>query len=169
MKSTVRINLKRVALCVALALGTAPALAQTTTSAVAGRITAEGKAVSGATVTIRHVESGSVNTVATDAEGRYQARGLRTGGPYTITVTKDGKTETRENVFLTLAETTAVDVAIGRCLPVRLLPACGDVGMRKERLDVIPFRQAHRPPGLFDRDRHLELGEHLHEGAHRRA
>ena len=93
MKATVRMNLKRVALCVALALGTAPALAQTTTSAVAGRVTAEGKAVAGATVTIRHVESGSVNTVATDADGRYQARGLRTGGPYTITVTSVAEPE----------------------------------------------------------------------------
>ena len=38
------------------------------------------------------------------------ARGLRVGGPYTITTTKDGKTETREGVYLELAETGNVDI-----------------------------------------------------------
>jgi hypothetical protein len=40
-----------------------------------------------------------------DADGRYSARGLRTGGPYVITVSKDGKSDKRDNVFLSLAET----------------------------------------------------------------
>lgn len=66
---------------------------------------------------IVHVDSGSVTNVVTDADGRYSARGLRTGGPYTITITKDGKTETRNNVFLTLAETAVLDAKLGEQKP----------------------------------------------------
>ena len=111
---TRNVRLSRIALCVALAIGTVPALAQNTTSAVVGRVTAaDGRPIAGATVTIRHVESGSVSNLVTDSEGRYSARGLRAGGPYTITVTKDGAVEKRENVQLKLAETESIDLRIG--------------------------------------------------------
>jgi Carboxypeptidase regulatory-like domain len=107
-------RLSRIALCVALAVGAATAYAQNTTSAVAGKVTsADGKAMAGAVVTILHVESGSVSTLTTDAEGRYIARGLRVGGPYTITIAKDGVTEKREGVYLQLADTASVDVKVG--------------------------------------------------------
>ena len=112
-RSTVT-RLSRIAFCVALALGAATAQAQNTTSAVGGKVTtADGRPVAGATVTIQHVESGSVSNVVTDNEGRYNARGLRVGGPYTITITKDGIVEKREGVFLQLADTTPLDVKIG--------------------------------------------------------
>ena len=66
----------------------APALAQNTTAAMAGRVSsADGKPVSGATVSIVHRESGSTSNLVTDAEGRYAARSLRVGGPYKITYT----------------------------------------------------------------------------------
>ncbi|MEO8103022.1 MAG: carboxypeptidase-like regulatory domain-containing protein, partial [Betaproteobacteria bacterium] len=79
-----------------------------------GKITgADGKAVAGAQVTIIHTESGSINNATTDAEGRYSARGLRTGGPYTITISKGGLTEKRENVYLQLAEVASVDAKLG--------------------------------------------------------
>lgn len=114
MKNDNRFRLSRIAICIALALGTAPAFAQNTTSAVAGKITnASGGAVAGATIKILHVESGSESTVITDGEGRYSSRGLRVGGPYTITITKDGVTEKREGVFLQLAETASVDAKLG--------------------------------------------------------
>ncbi|MFL5521207.1 MAG: carboxypeptidase-like regulatory domain-containing protein, partial [Gemmatimonadales bacterium] len=113
MRTPISFRISRVALCVALALGAVPVLAQNTTSAVAGKVTArDGKSVANATVTIRHVETGVVTTVTTDAEGRYVQRGLRTGGPYTITASKDGVTESKDGVFLVLAETNAVDVQL---------------------------------------------------------
>ena len=92
----------------------APALAQNTTAAINGQVTgADGKPVAGATVTILHVESGSTNTATTDDEGRYAARGLRAGGPYTVTVSKTGAlTDKREGLFLSLAETLAYDTQI---------------------------------------------------------
>ncbi len=92
----------------------APALAQNTTAAVGGQVTgADGKPVAGATVTILHLDSGSTNTVTTDADGRYGARGLRPGGPYTITISKAGQTDRREGVFLTLAESGTVNAQLG--------------------------------------------------------
>ncbi len=102
------------AVWVAVAAICAPVMAQNTTSSVGGRITGpDGKPLGGVAVTILHVESGSTNRVTTDAEGRYSARGLRVGGPYVLTFTKDSTTQRREGVFLDLAETLALDVTLG--------------------------------------------------------
>jgi outer membrane receptor protein involved in Fe transport len=109
-----RIQLTKLALALSIALAAAPSFAQNTTSAIGGRISGpDGKPAGGANVTVMHTESGSVSTVVTDSEGRYLARGLRTGGPYTIIITKNGVTEKREGVFTQLAETAAVDAMLG--------------------------------------------------------
>ena len=109
-----RIQLTKLALALSIALSAAPTFAQNTTSAIGGRILgADGKPAGGATVSIVHTESGSVSNVTTDSEGRYVARGLRTGGPYTIIITKNGVTEKREGIFTNLAETAAVDATLG--------------------------------------------------------
>jgi hypothetical protein len=105
----------RTAIAAAVAIVVAaPAQAQNTTSGISGLVTgADGKPVAAATVTIRHEESGSTSNVTTDAAGRYAARGLRAGGPYTITVSKAGQSERREGLFLSLAETLSQDVQVG--------------------------------------------------------
>jgi len=109
-----RLKLTQIALSLSIALAAAPAFAQNTTSAIGGRVSvADGKPAAGAVVSILHTESGSVTNVVTDAEGRYVQRGLRTGGPYTITITKDGVTETRKDVYIQLAETASVDATLG--------------------------------------------------------
>jgi hypothetical protein len=109
-----RLKLTQIALSLSIALAAAPGFAQNTTSAIGGRVSvADGKPAAGAVVSILHTESGSVTNVLTDAEGRYVQRGLRTGGPYTITITKDGVTETRKDVYIQLAETASVDATLG--------------------------------------------------------
>jgi Carboxypeptidase regulatory-like domain len=111
----------RTAIAAAVAIvAAAPTFAQNTTAGISGRVTsADGKPVAGATVAIVHVESGSANTATTDADGRYAARGLRTGGPFTITISKAGlASDKRDNVFLTLAQTTSLDVALGSAAQV---------------------------------------------------
>ncbi|MDQ2988954.1 MAG: TonB-dependent receptor [Pseudomonadota bacterium] len=114
-----RIRLTKLALALSIALSAAPSFAQNTTSAIGGRISgADGKPAAGATVSIVHTESGSVSNVKADAEGRYAARGLRVGGPYTIIITKDGVTEKREGVYLQLAETASVDAQLGAPMQV---------------------------------------------------
>jgi len=111
-----RLRLTQIALSLSLVFA-APAFAQNTTSAIGGRISgSDGKPAAGANVSITHVESGSTSNVTTDAEGRYIARGLRAGGPYTIIITKNGVSEKRENVFVELAETAAVDATIGQAM-----------------------------------------------------
>jgi len=126
MTKTHRIGLSKIALSVAIALAAIPAMAQNTTSAVGGRITgADGKPAGGAQVTILHKDSGSLNTTTTDAEGRYSARGLRVGGPYTITITKDGVTEKRDGVFLQLAETASIDAKLGGAQAVETIVVTG--------------------------------------------
>lgn len=127
-----RLRLTQIALSLSIALAAAPALAQNTTSAIGGRISAsDGKPAAGATVHVVHVESGSVSTVTTDAEGRYVARGLRAGGPYTITITKNGISEKRENVFVEVAETAAVDATIGQAM--QTVTIAGSSAARSEK------------------------------------
>jgi Carboxypeptidase regulatory-like domain len=92
----------------------APALAQNTTSGISGSVIgADGKPVAAATVTIRHEESGTTSVVSTDEQGRYSARGLRAGGPYTLTISKGALTEKRQGLVLALAETLSQDAQLG--------------------------------------------------------
>jgi hypothetical protein len=126
-----RIQLTKLALALSIVLSAAPSFAQNTTSAIGGRISgADGAPAGGATVSVVHTESGSVSNVVTDAEGRYLARGLRTGGPYTIIITKNGVTEKREGVYTQLAETSAVDATLGA--PMQSVTVTGSAA-RSER------------------------------------
>jgi Carboxypeptidase regulatory-like domain len=101
----------RTAMAVAVAIvAAAPAMAQNTTASLGGRVVAaDGSPAAGVTVTILHVDSGSTNTATTDAQGRYAVRGLRVGGPFTVTFSKGGQIDKREGVFLALAEAGALD------------------------------------------------------------
>ncbi|MCD7098876.1 TonB-dependent receptor [Stenotrophomonas sp. MMGLT7] len=75
--------------------------------------TSGGQPVAGAEVTITHAESGTVSRATTDAAGRYNARGLRVGGPYTITITKPGEgTKTEDGVYLNLNQVSTVNAAL---------------------------------------------------------
>jgi outer membrane receptor protein involved in Fe transport len=131
MMNQKRLRLTQIAFSLSLALA-APAFAQNTTSAIGGRISAaDGKPAAGAQVTVLHVESGSVSNVVADAEGRYVARGLRAGGPYTITITQNGVTEKREGVFIELAQTANVDATIGA--PMQTVTIAGVAGGRNEK------------------------------------
>jgi hypothetical protein len=102
------------ALCAAVAIvAAAPAMAQNTTAAIGGQVIgADGKPLGGATVTILHRESGSTTTLTTDAEGRFSARGLRVGGPYTITAVKGGDREVQNDIYLALAETLNLEIRV---------------------------------------------------------
>ncbi len=103
-----------VAVAVVTAATALPALAQNTTSAVSGRVVGgDGRPVAGATVTITHQPSGTTVTATSDAEGRYAARGLRAGGPYTIVFQRGIEVDRRSDVNLALAETLMLDGRVG--------------------------------------------------------
>jgi hypothetical protein len=109
-----RVRLSKLSLGLLVALAAAPVLAQSTSAGVGGVVTgADGQPVAGAEVTILHTESGTVSRAVTDASGRYNARGLRVGGPYSITVNKAGAgTDTEENVYLALNQVNTVDATL---------------------------------------------------------
>jgi hypothetical protein len=101
-----QLRLSRLTLGLMAALATAPAaFAQSTSASVTGQISGDdGRPVAGAQVTILHTQSGTVSRATTNEEGRYSSRGLRVGGPYTITIQRDGYQPTvQENVFLRIA------------------------------------------------------------------
>lgn len=114
MTHTHRARLSKLSLGLIVALAAAPAFAQSTSAGVGGQVVGAGGApVSGAEVTIVHTESGTVSRATTDASGRYNARGLRVGGPYSITVTRAGEgTRTQDNVYLGLDQVSQVDVSL---------------------------------------------------------
>ena len=102
----------RLALGLAVALAAAPAFAQQTSSALQGLVVgADGAPITNAEVIITHTASGTISRATTDANGRYNARGLRVGGPYSVLVLADGfQSKSSENVFLQLAQTGSINL-----------------------------------------------------------
>ena len=89
------------------------AMAQITTSSMAGKVTVGGsdETAIGATVVAVHEPSGTRYTAVTNASGLFNIRGMRTGGPYAVTVTYIGfQPKTVREVTLQLAETYNLDV-----------------------------------------------------------
>ena len=86
--------------------------AQVTTSALTGVVTDENQeALIGATVTALHTPSGTQYNAVTNMDGRYSIKGMRPGGPYTVTVSYIGyQTRQITEVTLQLAETSNLDV-----------------------------------------------------------
>ncbi|MGZ8255435.1 MAG: TonB-dependent receptor, partial [Burkholderiaceae bacterium] len=109
-----RVRLSKLSLGLLVALAAAPAFAQSTSAGVGGQVLgADGRPVTGAEVTIVHTESGTVSRAVTDDSGRYNARGLRVGGPYTITINKAGAgTRSEDDVYLNLNQVNTVDVTL---------------------------------------------------------
>lgn len=93
-------------------MGTA-AYAQETTSAVRGAVTNAAGPVRNASVTLVHTPSGTRQVTGTNAEGVFDARGLRVGGPYTVTVTAPGQpTKTLSDIYLEVGQTQRLDISL---------------------------------------------------------
>ena len=81
----------RIALTLVLLMVVAGVNAQVTTSTLSGRVIDSTKeAVIGATIQAVHEPSGSRYGVVTNMDGRYTIQGMRTGGPYTVTISYIG-------------------------------------------------------------------------------
>lgn len=107
-------RMSKLTLGLVAALAAAPAFAQSTSAGVGGQVVSRaGQPVAGAEVTITHTESGTVSRATTDAAGRYNARGLRVGGPYSITITKPGEgTKTEDGVYLGVNQTGTINATL---------------------------------------------------------
>ena len=90
------------------------AVAQITTSSMAGVVTlddANGEEVIGATIVAVHEPSGTRYTAVTNTSGRFTIQGMRTGGPYEVTVSYIGyQTKTLKGIILSLGETYNLNV-----------------------------------------------------------
>ena len=88
------------------------------------------------------------------------SRGLRVGGPYTITISKDGLTETKNNVYLQLAETKSIDAALSGQKVLDTVTVTGVAGgsdvfsadkmgtgtnISREQIDCLRFHQPQHP------------------------
>ena len=109
-----RARLSKLSLALITALAAAPVFAQSTSAGIGGTVMSpSGQPVAGAEVTITHVASGTVSRAMTDASGHYSARGLRVGGPYTVTITKPGEGSTTKNdIYLALDKVADVDAQL---------------------------------------------------------
>ena len=106
---------KRLFLMVAMLLTLSlTAMAQITTSSMAGKVTLDdqnGEEVIGATVVAVHEPSSTRYTTVTNTSGRFTIQGMRTGGPYEVTVSYIGfQPKTVKGIELQLAETYNLSV-----------------------------------------------------------
>lgn len=87
--------------------------AQVTTSAVNGKVYDASEAIIGATVTAKHVPSGTVYRTVTNASGVYAIQNMKAGGPYTIEISYVGyETKVFNDVTLQLGQTSVIDAKL---------------------------------------------------------
>ncbi|MEM0912293.1 MAG: TonB-dependent receptor [Pseudomonadota bacterium] len=124
-------KLSKIAVAVALSVGlSTAAMAQETTSSIRGSVAAEsGTIYPGASVTITHTPSGTVSTTTTNASGTFSARGLRVGGPYTVTISGDGFLPVEfDNLYLSLDQTFSLPVVVQTTDGTEVIQVIGNAG-----------------------------------------
>ncbi len=104
---------KLLVLSVVLLASVLTTMAQVTTSSINGKVVADGEEVIGATITAKHVPSGTTYNAVTNIHGRYTIQGMRVGGPYEVTISYLGfRTEEIKNVQLALGEASTFNVTM---------------------------------------------------------
>ena len=84
-----------------------------TNSAMTGKVSDKDASLPGASVLAIHTPSGTKYSASTDADGYFRISNMRTGGPYQLVLSYVGyKTETLENIFLSLGETSNNNVVL---------------------------------------------------------
>ena len=88
-------------------------LAQVTTSGITGIVMADGEEAIGATVTAKHVASGTIYRAVTNIDGRYTITGMRAGGPYEVEISYIGfQTAKFTDIHLALGQNSVVDAQL---------------------------------------------------------
>ena len=94
-------------------INTSDLSAEQTTGVIRGSVVDEsGNPVSGASVQIIHIPSGSKSSTSTGNSGAFYSRGLRLGGPFKITVTKSDLSNTKTNIFTELGSEAGVSFTL---------------------------------------------------------
>ena len=97
----------------AIMLSVTTAMAQITTSSMSGKVTMQGSGeeVIGATVQVVHEPSGTRYNAVSNVDGRFSIQGMRTGGPYTVTVSYIGfQPKSYKSITLQLGENFDLNV-----------------------------------------------------------
>ena len=113
---SLRLQLAVALILPALFLSMAPrhALAQVVGGTVGGTVKdASGAVVSGATVTVRQIETGATRILTTDDAGRFRAPSVPVG-TFSVTVVQDGfETQQRTGIKLTVGQSLQLEFALG--------------------------------------------------------
>ncbi|PCE62837.1 TonB-dependent receptor [Sediminicola luteus] len=107
--------MKKMLLALVAVLTTSIAFSQgVTNSSLGGKVTdAAGEPLPGASVVAVHVPSGTKYGAATDFDGYYRISGMRSGGPYTVTISYVGFDEfVQNNVMLALGQTQRINTVL---------------------------------------------------------
>ena len=104
---------KKLCFLMAIMLSFTTAMAQITTSSMSGKVTMQGSGeeVIGATVQVVHEPSGTRYNAVSNVDGRFSIQGMRTGGPYTVTVSYIGfQPKSYKSITLQLGENFDLNV-----------------------------------------------------------
>ncbi len=107
--------MRKIYFALAAFLMTAMAFSQgVTTASIGGKVTSTaGEPLIGATVIALHVPSGATYGAAADFDGYYRISNMRTGGPYTITISYVGYNDfVTEGVYLNLGQTSRISTQL---------------------------------------------------------
>ena len=114
IKPLIRLSLLLTFTCLIFTINSSEILAEQTTGIIRGSVTDEtGNPVSGASVQIIHIPSGSKSSTSSGNSGAFYSRGLRLGGPFKVTVTKSGQSSVRSNIFTRLGSESNVSFSLG--------------------------------------------------------
>jgi len=101
------------AVILALGLSTSAMAADTTSAGIRGTVSVEsGQTISNAVVTLKDTRTGATKTLRTNESGNFSSKGLRVGGPYTLTVKDAQGTRTITDVFLNLGSPTNLQIEL---------------------------------------------------------
>lgn len=89
-------------------------LASDTSSAIKGTVLSElGAAIAQVNIEITHTPSGTSKLITSNQAGEYRARGLRLGGPYTVSISSPNYTTKEiDNVFLQLDDNYEISTTL---------------------------------------------------------
>ena len=114
IKPLIRLSLLLTFTCLIFTINSSEVFAEQTTGIIRGSVTDEsGNPVSGASVQITHIPSGSKSSTSSGNSGAFYSRGLRLGGPFKVTVTKSGQSSVRSNIFTRLGSESSVSFSLG--------------------------------------------------------
>lgn len=122
-------------------------LAQTTRTALYGRVRdAQGAALSGATITLTHMATGTVYGCASNVAGGYQVPGVMPGGPYQLIVSAIGLGKYQQtSLYFKLDEPMVIDVVLKEEILV-----LADVKVRAVKKDTL--KKSSGSAGAFNID-----------------